>query len=185
MTIAEMIAVQLVLFCEVPGYTPTHPLLFITDTKELLQITSIAYAAIRRNSNLICRLTSCLAGGCGTKTMLYEVVATALMASKSGFGWAQGPRPATGVVSGNCSGLEARFQGEILQAAVRIDREKAEEIIKLAYGKFKDDLDKKPYGKPFWEVYDVTTVKPLDFWLQMYEEVREEVISWGLPLDQI
>lgn len=183
LTIAEMLALHIVMFCEVPGYTPTHPLLFVNDTKELIQTTAIVYGAIRRNSNLICRLTSCLAGGCGTKTLLYETIAMNLVASKSGFGFSQGPRPATGVVSGNCSGLEARFQGELLRAAVKIDREKSEEIIAKVFGLYKDQLDKKPFGLPFWEVYDVDKVQPKDFWLKMYEEVKEEAIQWGLPLD--
>jgi methylamine--corrinoid protein Co-methyltransferase len=185
LTIAAMIALHIVMMCEVPGYTPTHPLLFVTDTKELLNVTNIAYTGIRRNSNLICRLTSNMAGGCGTKTLLYETIATAMIASKSGFGFVQGPRPATGVIKNVMSGLEARFQGEITAAAVKIDRDKADEIIRRAFDKFKDDLDKQPFGKPFQEVYDVNTIKPLDFWQKMYEEVKEEAISWGLPLDQI
>ncbi len=182
--IAAMLALHIVLFCECPGYNPTHPLLFITDTKELLQITSVAFGAIRRNSPLMSRLPTCLAGGCGTKTLLYETIATNLITNKSGFAYTQGPRPATGVTSGNCSGLEARFNGELSRAAVKIDRDKAEEIICKSYEKYKDLIDKKPYGQPFWEVYDPDAVKPRDFWFKMYEEVKEEAIRWGLPLDQ-
>ncbi len=107
------------------------------------------------------------------------------MLTKSGLARVQGPRGATGAVTGMCSGLEARFQGELLHAAVKIDRSKAEEIAQKAYAKYKDDLDSKPYGKPFWEVYDVKTVQPTKEWLNMYDEVKEEAISWGLPLDLI
>lgn len=185
LTAAAMIMCSVIFLSENPGTTPTHPIHFISTSKELLQETSIAFAAVSRHSNIITRLTGTQAGGPGTKTLLYEVIATGLVAAKSGFAYLKGPRSATGVISGTCSGLEARFQGEVLHAACKIDRQKAEEIIRLAYDKYKDDLDKKPYGKPFWEVYDVDTVKPKDFWLKMYEEVKDEAISWGLPLDMV
>ncbi len=183
--VADMIMCSAIFMSENPGTTPTHPMLFCSTTKELIQATSLAFAAVSKHSNIITRLTGTQVGGCGTKTLLYETIATGLVATKSGFAYLKGPRSATGVVSGVCSGLEARFQGEVLQAAAKIDYAKAEEIIGKAYENYKDDLDKKPYGLPFWEVYDVKTVKPKDFWLKMYEEVKNEAISWGLPLDEV
>lgn len=182
LTIAEMLALYLVMFCEIPGVCPTHPLLFVNDTKEQIQICSVAYGAISRHCNLMCRLTTCLAGGCGTKTLLYEVIAVNMLCCKSGFSVSQGPRPATGVVSGNMSGLEARFQGELIRAAAKIDRQTAENVLRRCYAMYGDMIDQKPYGLPFWEVYDVSTVKPKDFWFKMYEEVKEEAITWGLPM---
>lgn len=182
---AEMIALSVAFLGTTVGTTPTHPLLFISTTKDLLNFTSVAFNAISRNSKIMTRLTHTQAGGPGTKTLLYEVIASGIVAAKSGLARVQGPRGATGAISGACSGLEARFQGEVLHAAVKLSREQADEIAKLAYAKYQDDLDKKPYGKPFWEVYDVKTVQPKKEWQQMYEEVKKEAISWGLPLDQV
>jgi len=182
---AEMIALSTIFMGTTVGTTPTHPTYFTSTTKELLQMTSVAFQAISRNSHIMTRLTHTMAGGPVTKTFLYEIIASCLVATKAGLSRLQGPRGATGAVAGACSGLEARFQGEVLHAAVKIDREKAEEIVQKAYSKYKDDMDKKPYGKPFWEAYDVKTIQPTAEWLGMYEEVKEEAISWGLPLDQV
>jgi methylamine--corrinoid protein Co-methyltransferase len=123
-----------------------------------------------------------MAGGPVTKTFLYEIIASTTAATKSGVSRLMGPRGATGAVTGKCTGLEARFQGEVIRAAVQLSQEQAEEIIQKAYAKYEDDLDKKPYGKSFWEAYDVNTVKPTDEWQKMYEEVKNEAIGWGLPL---
>ena len=78
--------------------------------------------------------------------------------------------------------MEARFNGEVLQAAAKLKRGKAEEIVQRALARYKDDLDQRPYGKPFPEVYDLKTVQPTAEWLSMYSEVKEEAIAWGLPL---
>jgi hypothetical protein len=46
-------------------------------------------------------------------------------------------------------------------------------------------LDKKPIGKPFEEVYDIDNVEPIPEWQGMYDEVRDELIGLGLPMDRI
>jgi len=130
---ADMIMCSAVFLSENPGTTPTHPMLFCSTTKELLQATSIAFSAVSKHSNIITRLTGTQVGGCGTKTLLYEVIATGVVTAKSGFAYLKGPRPATGIVSGVCSGLESRFQGEVLHAASKIGYGKAEEIMQRAY----------------------------------------------------
>ena len=182
---AEMIALSVIFMATTGGTTPTHPTLFCSTTKDLLQLTGIAFHAITRNSRLMNRLTHTMVGGLTTKTFCYEIVASCLVAAKSGIARLQGPRGATGAITGACSGLEARFQGECLRAAVMIDREKAEEIAQRAFAAYQGDLDKKPYGVPFWEAYDVKTIRPKKEWLDVYSAVKEEAISWGLPLDMI
>lgn len=179
---AEMIACSVIFGGTTVGTTPTHPILFISTNKELMQLTGIVFTAISRNSNIMTRLTQTMAGGPVTKTLLYETIASTIIANKTGVARLQGPRSATGAITGACSGLEARFQGEVNRAACRIDRAKAEEIVRKAYAKYENDLTQKPYGKPFWEAYNVRTVKPTDEWRSMYEEVKEEAILWGLPL---
>ncbi|MFQ5922369.1 MAG: monomethylamine:corrinoid methyltransferase, partial [Anaerolineales bacterium] len=51
------------------------------------------------------------------------------------------------------------FNGEVAQAAAALDRDRTEDIVQRAYEKYIDELDKKPYGNPFPEVYDVKTVQ--------------------------
>ena len=62
------------------------------------------------------------------------------------------------------------------------DLEKAEEITQKAFSKYEADLNTKPYGKPFQEVYDLKSIQPTDEWKALYEEVKNEAISWGLQL---
>lgn len=182
---AGLIACGTILFGTTNGCCPTHPVFFCSDTKEIMQFNSVVFQAIARNSKIMTRIPQTFVGGPGTKTLLYEVIASTTNLTKSGVTRLQGPRPATGAYSGLCSGLEARFAGEVSRAAVKLTREEADKIVRKAYAMYEDDLDKKPYGKPFWEVYDVKTIKPTEEWQRMYDEVREEAIGWGLPLDQI
>jgi len=94
-----------------------------------------------------------------------------------------GPRTATGTITGHFSGLEARFTGELLRAASKLNRGQAEEIVQKAYARYEDDLTTQPYGKHFKEVYDLKTIQPTDEWLKMYEEVKNEAAGWGLSFD--
>ena len=127
-------------------------------------------------------LTITPVGGPGTKTLLYECIAFTIMSTISGCSRILGPRSATGSISGHFSGLEARFTGEVIHAAARLDLEKAEEITQKAFSKYEADLNTKPYGKPFQEVYDLKSIQPTDEWKAIYEEVKNEAISWGLQL---
>lgn len=179
---AEMIALSTIFMATNCGSTPVHPLWFCSTAKEIMQYTSVAFGALTRNASVLTRLAHTCVGGPVTKTLLYETIASTIMATKSGISTIDGPRPAVGVISGHCTGLEARFQGEIMRVAPRLERGKAEEIVQKAYARYVNDLDKKPYGKPFWEAYKMDSITPTEEWLRMYEEVKEEAISWGLPL---
>jgi methylamine--corrinoid protein Co-methyltransferase len=182
-TTAEMIALSVVFMADCNGSSPTHPFNFNDTGPDVMRASSLAFQALARNSHLMTNLTTTPVGGPGTKTLLYECVAFSVMSTVSGISRMLGPRSATGSGAGHCSGLEARFNGEILKGAAKLDRGKAEEIVQRALAKYEDDLDKRPYGKPFPEVYDVKTVKPKKEWLDMYDEVKEEALTWGLPLE--
>jgi methylamine--corrinoid protein Co-methyltransferase len=179
---AEMIALSTIFLANTCGSTPTHPVHFCSTTKEILQQISIAFQAISQNSTILTRIAQTMVGGPVTKTFLYETIAATVVGVKAGISQLDGPRGGTGIVSGAATGLEARFQGEVIRAAVNIDREKAEEIAQRAYAKYKDELVNKPYGKPFWEAYDIKTMKPTEEWQSIYDEVKQEAIAWGLPM---
>lgn len=179
---AEMIALSVFFMSACNGSSPTHPVFFNDTTKDLLMYQSLSYQAIARNSHILTNLTLTPVGGPGTKKLLYECVAFGAMCSKSGLTRVLGPRSATGVISGHMTGLEARFHGEVMHAATKIDRKKADEIVHKALSMYEDKIAEHEFGKPFWELYDVEKVTPNKEWLDMYQEVKEEARGWGLPL---
>lgn len=179
---AAMVALNVVFMAACCGSSPTHPFHFNNTGVEVMQASSLAFQALARNSHLMTNLTLTPVGGPGTRTLLYECVAFTTMSTVSGCSRILGPRSATGSIAGHFSGLEARFNGEVMRAAARLSREQAEEIVQKAYAKYRDQLDKRPYGEPFEQVYDVGTVQPTCEWLALYDEVRAEVQAWGLPL---
>jgi hypothetical protein len=97
-------------------------------------------------------------GGPGTKTLLYECAAMAIVAAASGATGLIGPRSAAGVNLAHVSGLEARFTAEVARAASGMSRGDADVIVRKLVDLYKPDLDKRPKGQPFQEVYDVVTV---------------------------
>lgn len=179
---AAMIALNVVFMAALVGSSPTHPFHFNDTGAEVMRASSLAFQALARNSHLMTNLTLTPVGGPGTKTLLYECVAFTVMCVFSGNSRILGPRSATGSIPDHFSGLEARFNGEIAHAATKLNRGQAEEIIQRAFEKYEDQLDKKPYGQPFQEVYDIETVQPTSEWLKTYEEVKDEVTKWGLPI---
>ena len=180
---AAMIALNVVFMATCVGSSPTHPFNFNDTGKELMIPSSLSFQALARNSHLLTNLTITAVGGPGTKTVLYEIVAFTVMNTVSGGSRMLGPRSATGSITGHFSGLEARFAGELLGAACKLNRQQAEEIVQKAYAKYEADLSTQPYGKHFKDVYDLKTIQPKDEWLKMYEEVKNEVAGWGLSFD--
>ncbi len=181
---AAMIALSVVFMAACCGSSPTHPFHFNNTGREVMAASSLAFQALARNSHLMTNLTVTPAGGPGTKTLLYECVAFTVMSTVSGCSRILGPRSATGALPAHFSGLEARFNGEVMRAAAGLTREQGEEIAQRALACYRDQLDRKPYGQPFPEVYDLRTLQPRAEWLRLYEEVKAEVVGWGLPLDR-
>lgn len=162
---AAMIALHVVFMATCVGSSPTHPFNFNDTGKEVMIPSSLAFQALARNSHLLTNLTITPVGGPGTKTLLYECVAFTVMSTVSGCSRLLGPRSATGSISGHFSGLEARFTGELLSAACKLNRDQAEEIVQRAYAKYEADLTTRPYGKHFKDVYDLKTIRPTSDWL--------------------
>ncbi|MCZ7567319.1 MAG: monomethylamine:corrinoid methyltransferase [Ardenticatenaceae bacterium] len=177
------ILMQMVYMTSTHSVSPTHPFYGNDTTPEILQAISVAQQALARNSRLLTDVVITPVGGPGTRTLLYEVAATAMMATASGACALIGPRSAVGTEPGYVSGLEARFGAEVAHATAGMSRKDANAIAMRLVEKFKPDLDKRPIGKHFCEVYDVERVQPKPEWLALYEDVKQELRDMGLPLD--
>lgn len=177
---AGMIALQMVYMSVTHSTCPTHPSLFCDTAPPILRALSVSTAAISRNSPLMTMVMTSPVGGPCTETLLYECVAMATMASVCGASIMFGTRSAVGVATNHVTGLEARFNGEVGYAAAGMSREQANDIVEKAVAKFEPVIDTKPIGKPFSEAYDMTTLKPSEEWLDIYDRVKKESSSWGL-----
>jgi methylamine---corrinoid protein Co-methyltransferase len=161
---------------------PTHPFLGCDTTPEILWATSLADQALTRNSNLMIANLAGPVSGPGTKTILYENAAFALMAVASGVSELEASHSAGGAVPRHGSGLDARICAEVARSMPGLTRLQANEFVGRLVALYKPEMVNKPIGKPFEEVYDVEKVEPTAEWQGTYDEVREELIAMGIPL---
>ncbi len=160
---------------------PTHPFFLCDTTPEIIWAMSLEVQALSRNTPFMTVVTISPVGGPCTKTLLYEATAIATMATVSGAAALLGPRSACGKGFGNVTGLEARFSSEVGHAVAGMARHKADEIVRAVVPKYKDLLGTEPSGKRFDQAYDLQSLKPCPEWLQIYDEVKEEVSALGVP----
>ncbi len=160
----------------------SHPFLSCDTHPLMIPSISAALQALNRNTTLLTTSFVRPVGGPGTKDILYETAALTLASVPAGIALMEGVQSATGRFPAHCSGLEARFMAQVTHAAEKLTRQDAEPLVQALTAKYKDGMKAMPIGKPFAEVYDLTTVQPLPEWRAVYEEVCQEVESLGLAL---
>jgi methylamine--corrinoid protein Co-methyltransferase len=176
------ILLQMIYMTNTHSVSPAHPFFDNDTTPEIIQAISVAHQALARNSRLLTDLVITPVGGPGTRTLLYESAAMAIMAAASGTCGLIGPRSGAGIHAGHVSGLEARWTAEVAHTAAGISRSDADALVRQLVARYQADLDQRPIGQPFQEVYDLVTLKPLPEWQAMYEEVKEELKEMGLAI---
>jgi len=164
---------------------PNHPFYGCDTTPELLWATSLGIQSLTRNTDLMISSLAGPAGGPGTKTMLYENAAFSMMAITSGVSELASSHSAGGGVPRHGSGLDSKICAEVAHAVRGMSREQANELVSQLVAIYEPDIKTKPIGKPFEEVYDVDNIEPTPEWQGMYDEVRDELIKMGLPLDRL
>jgi methylamine--corrinoid protein Co-methyltransferase len=162
---------------------PTHPFLSNSTFPDIMRAISVVGAAVSRNSHLLSEFMTSPVSGPGTESLLYECVAMATVVSVCGASRALGVRSGVGVVENHCTGLETRFNGEVAHAAAGLSRTQADQIVRQAIEKYKPVMDQKPVGIPFSVAYDSESMQPTDAWLSTYQQVKSEVMNWGLPIE--
>ncbi|PWB53937.1 MAG: hypothetical protein C3F13_08530 [Anaerolineales bacterium] len=180
--IAGWIALHMLYMPDSVESCPTHPFSFNSTAPQILRAVSVAAAAFARNTHLLTEFMTSPVSGPGTESLLYECTAMATVASACGASRVLGVRSAVGVVENHCTGLETRFNGEVAHAAAGLSRSQADEIVKRAVSAYLPQVESKPVGLPFNDVYDLQTVQPKQAWLDVYNKVKEQVSDWRLPL---
>ena len=163
---------------------PIHIRHVATSTREVLWVISTVGQAFARNAPAILVADIYPKSGTGTKELLYETAANAIVNSVTanhleGCGSADGLLP-------NCSGLEARWMAEVALAAHREKmslQEANEWVLRLLplYEHVFDQPGGNP-GLPFDQVYDLESIRPTASWEGMYRDVKEEMREAGLKV---
>lgn len=180
--VAGFIAMHMVYLPASVESCPTHPFHFNSTAPDILRAVSAACTALNRNTHLLTEfMTSPVSGPC-TDSLLYECVGMAAVASACGASRVLGVRSAVGVVENHCTGLEARFNGEVAHAAAGLSREQVDAIVQRAVALYEPALAAKPVGVPFSAAYDPITLRPNAEWQAIYDRIKEEMHGWGLPL---
>jgi methylamine--corrinoid protein Co-methyltransferase len=187
--VAVAVAAGMILLNQITiGHTfstrPTHPFFGCDTTPEILWATSLGVQALTRNSGLMIATLAGPAGGPGTKTMLYENAAFALMSISSGVSELLASHSAGGAVPRHGSGLDARICAEVARTMPGLTREYAKDLVSRIVPLYVEELEKNPIGKPFEDVYDIEKIEPTAEWQGIYDEVREELIRMGIPLNK-
>lgn len=137
--------------------------------------------ALARNTHIICLNDIYVMSGPGTKELLYECAAGAIVGTVCGFNM-QGAGTTGGFKTDHTTGLEARFIAEVSRASLGLTRQDASALIPQIMPGYIGTLKNPNRGLPFPEVYDVTTVQPKEEWLALYYEVKEHLRRLGLRL---
>lgn len=180
--VAGCVLLQMIYMTNTHSVSPAHPFFDNDTTPEILQAISVAQQALARNSRLLTDVVITPVGGPGSRTLLYETAAMAIMAAASGACGLIGPRSAAGIHAGHVSGLEARWMAEVAHAAAGISRQEADRLVRELVARYKPELEQRPAGQPFTEVYDLVTLKPMPAWQATYEDVKRELNELGLAI---
>jgi len=162
-------------------FSLTH-LHYVNNTDPLgLWVNAMVGQALARNSRIVTLNDIYVISGPGTRELLYECAAQAIIGTVCGFNM-QGAGTTGGFRADHTTGLEARFIAEVSRAALGLKRQDASALAAELLTRYQATLSSPNRGRPFPEVYDVETVQPRQEWLDMYYDVKEDLARIGLTM---
>ncbi len=167
------------------NYQLTFPVHFrhgCSTTRNVLWVVSTSCQAASRNIPMPVIWLGYMAAGPNTKMFFYESAAYLLCAVASGAPAVQTPHPVKAVKVDGITPMEANFGVEMGVAASRLTRQQANELAHRLLEKYESQIETAPAGSAYQECYDVTSGKPGQEYVRLYDEVKEELIGMGIPL---
>ncbi len=155
-------------------------------TREMLWLVSVSGQAIARNSKLVTVANAFMASGPCTEMITCELAAHSVAATVSG--WHLNPcAVARNRHPNHCSGMEPRIHAEVGRTAARggLTRKDASKIVLRLLDLYEKNIKDAPIGKTFSECYDVTTVRPTDEYLSLWEETKKKLVPLGLDFKHL
>ena len=148
--------------------------------RECLWVFAAAGRAASRNTRYPAIALGFAAAGPCTKMYFYEAAATILSQIPSGYAGIQTPHPAKAVIDDGVTPMEAKFTVEFSRAITGINADDANELANQLLEKYENDIANAPQGKKYYECYDLKTHKPSEDYIQLYDEVIEELSQMGI-----
>jgi methylamine--corrinoid protein Co-methyltransferase len=160
---------------------PIHASFGSGTGRDLLWVHSISTQAISRNSHFPLLNLGYTAAGPMTKMVLYETAAWVICAVVGGGNIeAEGVAAATHV--DHLSPLEPQFAAEVAHAVVGLKRSQANKIVNNLLERYEKRISDPPLGAKYQESFDVEQGTPSAEYIKLYEEVKEELLGFGLNL---
>lgn len=150
--------------------------------REGLWALSVSNQALSRNTHLLTHAIANEVSGPCTETLLLESLVGVSVIAVSGTAIGAGPRPAGGKLANYLTPLECGFCAEVARGASGLSREEVNEIAKEVLPRYEAQLSDPDIGRPFREAYNLSTMKPIRAWEEIYHKVRRDAIDLGLPL---
>lgn len=162
-------------------FSITH-MRFVNNTDPMgLWCQAMVGQALARNSRIIALNDIYVVSGPGTKEMLYECAAGAVVGTVCGFNM-QGAGSTGGFNTDHTTGLEARFIAEVSRASLGLKRQDALLLVRELLNCYQETITNPNRGQAFPDVYDLETLQPKAEWLDCYYTVKEELGRLGLSL---
>jgi hypothetical protein len=168
------------------NYQLTFPVHFrygCSTTRDVLWVVSSSCQAASRNIPMPTIWLGYMAGGPNTKSYFYEAAAYLLSAVTSGAPSVQTPHPAKAVKIDGITPMEARFGVEMAIAAPKLEREQANQLVIQLLDKYESQIETASSGSTYQECYNVTTGRPSDDYLRLFNEIRDELAGIGVPFE--
>jgi methylamine--corrinoid protein Co-methyltransferase len=159
---------------------PIHNKYISVSTKQAMWVDSVVGRAFARNAPVALLADAWTTAGAGTQEILYETAALAIAQETSALH--TDSLGATNGVYPNCSGLEARFFGEVAHAAFeqKLGPEEANDLVLRLFALYEHGFEDPNLGMPFPEVYDVKLIEPKAAWLDTYERTKDAIAQMGV-----
>jgi hypothetical protein len=160
---------------------PVHFRHGCSTTRDILWVFSVVGRAASRNTRYPAIALGYAAAGPATRMYFYEAAAAILCYVPSGYGGVQTVHPAKAVIDDGVSPLEAQFCVEVAHAATGMNAERANTLVNQLLEKYEKEIEQAATGKRYQECFNPEKGKPSDDYLRLYEEVKDELASWGIP----
>jgi len=143
----------------------------------------VVFQSLSRNTHLCVNSVLNQTAGPATKMLLYESAVGMMNLAVSGATSCTGTRTAGGKYTNYLTPLEIKFAGEVFKRCAGMSRAQANDIANRLLPLYEAQLGKAPKGQSFPECYDIEKLEPSAEWQTIYDDVKNEVIKAGIPLE--